>query len=227
MTLKHEVRTKNTIDTMNHLLDKGIKKLGIMIRHSDRFFSKVPGLEPFMGLTDGGKNFAFDFGRNLRPGLMPKLTSSFMGRCIETAYLIDKGYTEQNKKKLEHNIIDTMLSPFYVKDLDKVIPQIKKMGSDVFLQNWLDNYFDESIMENPEKTSDLLSKFMIDQIKNISENQVSICVSHDWNIYPLKEFKLGLPIATSGDVGYLDGVLFFEKDNQYYITSYQSDPVLL
>lgn len=227
MTLKYEVRTKKTIDTMNNLLDKGIKKIGVMIRHSDRFFSKIPGLEPFMGLTDNGKEFSFDFGNNLRSDLKPKLSSSFMGRCIETAYLIDKGYTDQNNQKLEHNCIHDMLSPFYVKDLDKAIPHIKEMGSDLFLQNWLANYFDERIMENPEKTSDLLSEFMVEQIKNLKENQVAICVSHDWNIYPLKEFKLRLPLKTSGDVGYLDGVIFFEKENQYYITNYQMEPVLL
>jgi len=82
-------------------------------------------------------------------------------------------------------------------------------------------------MENPEKTSDILSELMKEQIKNLKENQIAVCVSHDWNIYPLKEFKLGLKHETAGDVGYLDGLVFFENENQYYITNYQMDPVLL
>ena len=227
MTQKYEIRTKQTIDTINHLLDDGIEKISILIRHSARLFTKNPKLEPFMGLTDNGKASAVDFGTALSSKPMPKLYSSFLGRCIETAFLIDKGFTKKNNRVIDHNCLNDTLSPFYVKDVEKAIPHIEKQGNRVFLRNWFDSRIDESIMENPEKTSDLLSKFMIDQIKNLKQNQIAICVSHDWNIFPLKEFKLGLKHETAGDVGYLDGVIFFEKENQYYITNYQTNPVLL
>ncbi|MBW2654582.1 MAG: histidine phosphatase family protein [Deltaproteobacteria bacterium] len=227
MTQKYEIRTKQTIDTINHLLDNGITKISALIRHSDRFFTKDPKLEPFMGLTDTGKAAAVNFGAAIQSTLLPKLTSSFIGRCIETAYLIDKGYTRKHDRIIDHNALSDMLSPFYVKDPQKAIPYIENQGNAVFLRNWFDNRFDESIMENPERTSDFLSKFMIEQIKNLKENQIAICISHDWNIYPLKEFKLGLKLETAGDVGYFDGVIFFEKDHQYYITNYQTSPVLL
>ena len=227
MTLKYEVKTKQTIDTINHLMDKGIKKISVLIRHSDRFFSKEARLEPFMGLTDEGKTFAFDFGAGLRPNALPKLCSSFLGRCVETAFLIDKGFTKKNNLSIDHNCMNPMLSPFYVKDLEKAVPLIEKQGNEIFLRNWFDNRIDERIMENPEKTSDILSELMKEQIKNLKENQIAVCVSHDWNIYPLKEFKLGLKHETAGDVGYLDGLIFFENENQYYITNYQMDPVLL
>ena len=227
MTLKYEVRTKQTIDTINHLTENGIKKISVLIRHSDRFFSEDARLEPYMGLTDAGKDFAFDFGAGLQPTQMPKLCSSFLGRCVETAFLIDKGFTKKNNQALDHNCMNAMLSPFYVKDIGKAVPLIEKQGNQTFLRNWFDNRFDESIMENPEKTSDILSEFMKEQIKNLKENQIAVCVSHDWNIYPLKEFKLGLKHESAGQVGYLDGLVFFEKENQYYITNYQINPVLL
>ncbi len=174
-----------------------------------------------------GKEFAFDFGAGLRSNAMPKLCSSFLGRCVETAFLIDKGFTKKNNQTIDHNCMDAMLSPFYVKDIEKAVPLIEKQGNQIFLRNWFDNRIDESIMENPEKTSDILSELMVEQIKNLKENQIAICVSHDWNIYPLKEFKLGLKHETAGEVGYLDGLVFFEKENQYYITNYQTNPVLL
>jgi hypothetical protein len=227
MTQKYELKTKQTIDTINRLLDAGIKKISVLIRHSDRFFSKEARREPYMGLTDAGKEYAVNFGAAIRANPLPKLTSSFIGRCVETAYLIDKGFTKKNHRNLDHNCMNDMLSPFYVKDVEKALPCIKEQGNDLFLRNWFDNYFDESIMENPKKTSDLLSEFMVEQIKNLKENQMAICVSHDWNIYPLKEFKLGLKHETTGDVGYLDGLVFFEKENHYYITNYQTNPVLL
>lgn len=227
MTQPYKIKANQTIDTINHLLDDGIKRISVLIRHSERFFSKEGRREPFMGLTDDGKDFALNFGTALRSNLLPKLTSSFIGRCVETAYLIDKGFTKKNQQVLGHNCMDDMLSPFYVKDVEKAIPLIEKQGNTLFIRNWFDKYFDESIMENPKKTSDLLSEFMVEQIKNLKENQVAICVSHDWNIYPLKEFKLGLKHETAGDVGYLDGIVFFEKDKHYYITNYQTTPVLL
>ena len=227
MTLKYEVRTKQTIDTINDLMDSGIKKISVLIRHSERFFSEDAGLEPFMGLTDAGKEFAFDFGAGLRSNAMPKLYSSFLGRCVETSFLIDKGFTKNNNRNLDHNCMNTMLSPFYVKDIEKAVPLIEKYGNQLFLRKWFDNHFDETIMENPKKTSDILCEFMKEKIKNLKENQIAICVSHDWNIYPLKEFKLDLKLEVAGKVGYLDGLLFFEKENQFYITNFQTDPKLL
>jgi broad specificity phosphatase PhoE len=227
MTLKYQVRTKQTIDTINNLLDSGIKKISVLIRHSERFFSKDARLEPFMGLTDEGKEFAVDFGVSLRAGIKPKLYSSFLGRCVETAFLIDKGFTKKNNQNIDHNSMDAMLSPFYVKDIEKAVPIIEKQGNEHFLRNWFDGLIDEAIMENPQKTADILSEFMKKKIKDLKDNQIAICVSHDWNIYPLKEFKLDLKLEAAGEVGYLDGLVFFKKGNQYYVTNYQTDPVLL
>jgi hypothetical protein len=225
--MKYEVRTKQTIDTINLLMDKGIKKISVLIRHSDRFFSEQADQEPFMGLTDEGKTFAIDFGASLPANPIPKLCSSFLGRCIETAFLIDKGFTKKHNQSIDHNCMNVMLSPFYIKDIKKAVNCVEKQGSDIFLRNWFDSKINENIIENPKKTTDLLCEFMVEQIKNLKDNQMAICVSHDWNIYPLKEFKLGLKHEKEGDVGYLDGIVFFEKENQYYITNYQTSPVLL
>jgi hypothetical protein len=227
MTLKYKVRTKQTIETINKILDQGVNKISVIIRHSDRLFSTEPKPEPFMGLTDIGKNFAFDFGSQLRPNPVPKLCSSFIGRCIETAYLIDKGFTKQNNLSLGHNFLADVLGPLYIKDVEKVIKLFKKQGSNIFLRNWFDKRIDDSIIEDPEKTSDNLCKFMLEQIKSLEENQIALCISHDWSIFPLKEFKMNLKHETSGDIGYLDALIFFEKDDKYYITNYQTDPILL
>ncbi len=224
---KYQVRTKQTIDTINGLMDNGIKKIGVLIRHSERCFSENADLEPFMGLTEKGKDLAVDFGINLRSDIQPKLYSSFLGRCVETAFLIDKGFTKKNNQNIDHNCMDAMLSPFYVKDIEKAVPLIEKNGNDHFLRNWFDGRIDEDVMENPKKTSDILNDLMKTKIKNLKNNQMAICVSHDWNIYPLKEFSMDLKLEASGEVGYLDGLVFFEKENQYYITNYQSKPILI
>jgi broad specificity phosphatase PhoE len=227
MTRKYELKAQETIDTINHLLDSGIQRISVILRHSDRFFSNSPGLEAFMGLTDQGKAFAVDFGSKIRSNPLPRMCSSFFGRCIETAYLIDKGFTRQNDLFLDHNSMDDMLAPFYIKDIKKALECVERQGTHTFLRHWFDRQIDEKIMENPGETADRLTQFMIQQIKHLDENTMAICVSHDWNIFPLKEFKMGLKHETAGDVGYLDGVIFFEKDNDYYITNYQIEPILL
>ena len=227
MTLKYKVRTQQTIESINEILDQGITKISVLIRHSDRFFANEAREEPFMGLTDIGKDFAFDFGSKLRFNPVPKLCSSFIGRCIETAYLIDKGFTNNNNISLDHNYLTKELGPSYIKDVEKAVKLVQEQESNLFLRNWFDKRIDESIMENPEKTSDNLCEFMVEQIKNLKKNQIALCISHDWSIYPIKEFKMNLKHETNGDVGYLDAIVFFEKDNQYYIINYQTKPILL
>lgn len=227
MTRIHKLKAEQTLNSINSLLDQGIKKISLLVRHSERLFSTEARMEPFMELTHAGKNFAYDFGRALQPEPLPKLYSSFMGRCIETAYLIDKGFTTRHNRILEHSTIDNRLAPFYIKDIDKAVKTILAQGNDLFIRNWFDGKMDEDMIENPEKTADLICSFMIEQVRNLPENQMAISITHDWNIYPVKEFKLGLRHEECGDVGYLESILVFENHNRYYITGFQTDPVEL
>ncbi len=224
MQRKHELRSQQTIDTITKLLDNGVNKLSVLIRHSDRFFTEDARMEPFMGLTEDGKSFALDLGSSIPAKPRPKLFSSIFGRCIETAYLIDKGYTRQHEAPLDHNITSELLAPFYIKDIEKAIHMVQAQGSDIYIRNWFDNLIDDSIMENPEKTASILSEYMTNQLQHLNDNEMAVCVTHDWNIFPLKEFKLGIRHETAGDVGYLDGVVFYEKEGQHFLTSYQSEP---
>lgn len=223
----HTLKAEQTLNTVNSLLDQGIKKISLLIRHSERLFSNEVRMEPFMELTEAGKTYAYEFGRALRPEPCPKLCSSFMGRCIETAYLIDKGFTKSRNKVLDHNTIDNRLAPFYINNIDKAVESILAQGNKLFIRNWFDGKMDESIMENPKKTADLICNLMIEQIKNLPEDQMAVSITHDWNIYPLKEFKLGLRHEECGDVGYLEGVVFFEKNDCFYMANHQSNPVKL
>ncbi|MFH2091147.1 MAG: histidine phosphatase family protein [Pseudomonadota bacterium] len=227
MKRKHEVRARQTIDTLNHLLDQGITRCSLLIRHSERFFTDISGMEPFMGLTPAGKTFAADLGKSLQSVSSVRLFSSFFGRCIETAYLIDKGYTQARQALLEHNTCDPILAPFYIKDLEKALNMVQAQGSELFLRRWFDHGIEPAIMENPETSADRICEFMIDQIKTLPQKTISICVTHDWNIFPVKEFKMRLPHESSGDVGYLDGLVFFEQNDQYHVVNFQSDPMPL
>ncbi len=224
MNREYPVRSDQTLTVIQQLLHQGITKIAAIIRHSERLYSTAPGTEPFMGLTSAGMQYALEMGQNLPISPLPRLHSSLFGRCIETAYLIDKGFSRQHGLELPHNQSHKLLAPFYIKSIDNALALLKEQGTQRYIRNWFDKKIDETIMENPETTTAALTTFMLDRISDLNETEIAICVSHDWNIFPLKEFVLGLPHEDAGDVGYLDGVVFFEQDGQAFATSFQTSP---
>ncbi|MCF6247034.1 MAG: histidine phosphatase family protein [Desulfobacula sp.] len=227
MSRHYDDKARQTLGAINKLIKDGINKFSVMIRHSERLYSQDPDLEPFMGLTIPGKTLAYDFGAALPKHLKPKLYTSFIGRCIETAYLIDKGNTSRHLHQLAHTQIQKKLSPFYINDIEKIIALVEKHGNPQFLRDWFDNKVNETIIDNPGLTSDRLCKVMTDHLESQKTDQIILCVSHDWNIYTIKEFKLGLAHETVGNVAYLEGIIFFERNQQHYVMGVESDPVLL
>jgi broad specificity phosphatase PhoE len=224
MNREYPVRSDQTLTVIQQLLNQDITKIAAIVRHSARFYGTSSRTEAFMGLTPDGMAYAMDMGRNLPAAPLPRLFSSPFGRCIETAYLIDKGFTRQHGISLPHNQPCELLAPFYIKDIQKALSLLKEQGTHTYIRNWFNNRLDETVMENPEKTCDTLTRFMMDCVQDLAENEIALCVSHDWNIFPLKEFALDLPHEAAGDVGYLDGVVFFENNGQAFITSYQTGP---
>ena len=224
MYREYPVRSDQTLTVIRQLLNQNITKIAAIIRHSARFYGTAPRSEAFMGLTPEGMEYALEMGRSLPSAPLPRLYSSPFGRCIETAYLIDKGFTRQHGIDLAHNLPQEKLAPFYIKDIEKALNLLKEQGTHTYIRNWFDNRLDETVMESPATTTNALTRFMTERVNHLADNEVAICVSHDWNIFPLKEFALGLTHEEAGDIGYLDGVVFFENNGRMYITSYQTDP---
>lgn len=228
--MKREYDTKDgqTIDMLNQLIDQRAERIGIMIRHSERFFAEDAREEPFMGLTENGKEYAFRFGAALRPDFAPEIYSSFMGRCIETAYLIEKGFTRQHGLPLPDYVsINRELGPVYIHDVDAAVSLLSKIGDRQFLRKWFDGNIDQKVIDNPEKTAAGLCEYMVDKLNSSGNSRLVVCVSHDWNLYPIKEFKLNLRLEDSEDIGYLDGLVFFKAGSRFYLTCHQCDPVQL
>lgn len=225
MSNKYKLRSQHTIELVRTLLGQGVDRISLILRHSDRQYSDNPRLEPFMGLNDAGKAYAFDLGKSFPLDLTPVLFSSHFGRCVETAYLIDKGFTSVTGKLLSHNTLDTALTPFYVKDIVTATNMLIQTGSNQFVRNWFDNTIDESIMLDPGETANRISDFMVSRLKELSPGQAAIGVTHDWNIFPIKQFKLKLSSEDALDAGYLDAVAFFEKGDRIFAAARQFDPI--
>ena len=180
-----------------------------------------------MGLTENGKNEAFKFGSSLAQDPHPKLFSSHFGRCIETAYLIDKGYFQKHEEVNNNAILSIDLSPFYIKDIEKAISMVSETSSDIFLRSWFNKEISEDIMLNPEETAQKIVQFMKQELQELDKDEIGIFVSHDWNIFPINEFFLSLKHEEYGAVGYLDSVFLFEKDGSFYLESRQKDAIMI
>ncbi len=215
-----------TLTLIKDLQAKGITKMSVMMRHSARYYDRGnPGKEPFLGLTEEGKQYSYDFGKRLPRGLTIKPFSSTYGRCIETAYLIDKGYTAQGGSTV-NNRVDAILSPSYVKKPFQLGKVMQKEATD-FIRFWFDGNIPEEIIEVPEKAAWNIVDFLAANLTDLSDNQVSLSVSHDWNMYLVKEQCMGLVHEEVGGVEYLESVVVYEEDNQRYLANHQCDPVTL
>ena len=224
MTPRYPMRSRETLDTINDLIDQGIDKMAVIMRHSDRHFHENAAMEPFMGLTENGKDAAMELGSRLPVIPHPHFYSSHFGRCIETAFLMDKGYAKEHCRFNSHNQLALPLSPFYIKDIEKAIARVEKTGSTEFLRSWFNREIPEDIMEDPEDAAKTITNFLKHIIKEMNAPGISLCVSHDWNLFPIKEYKMGLRHEDHGSVGFLESVVVFEDRGELMITNHQIKP---
>lgn len=216
-----------TIEVINQLVNQGVRKLSVLVRHSARHYDqKHMEREPFMWLTEEGKTAAYNFGTQLPLRLKARFFSSVIGRCIETAYSIDKGFINQ-KGETVSNIIEQEFSPFFVKDPYKVFELTEKLGTETFFRNWFDGKVSTELMDNPRQTAKKMINRLIENQQSQTESGIDIAVSHDWNLYLIKEFYLKLKPDDVTTVNYLEGAVLYFKQDKCYITSHQTEPMLV
>ncbi|WP_408622811.1 histidine phosphatase family protein [Desulfosudis oleivorans] len=196
------------------------------MRHSARRYAEHPAGEPFMELTEEGKEIAHAWGKALPPGAPVSFFSSFIGRCIETAYLIDKGHVAAGGQT-RHTVIEETLSPYYVRNAHRFL-EVCKTLSDFFTQ-WFAGRISPEIIDHPSDIAGRMAGFWHHRLDTGStgEKTVDICITHDWNLFVAREYLLGLAHDAHGDVAYLDGVVVFEEKGKRYIVSPDNDPAVL
>jgi len=227
MIRKEITRSKETLGIISDLVEQGIEKICVIMRHSARHFNTNVQQEPFLGLTENGKEYAVEFGKALAQDPRPIFFSSHFGRCIETAYLMDKGHAQKHCSFNGHNTLAQELTPFYIKDMNRAFAAYEKLGNDIFLRAWFDKELSSKIMQDSEETADLVTDFMIKRLHQLEPGQISLCVSHDWNIYPLKEHKLDLPFEEHGRIEFLEGVVLFQRGEEHFIINHQRGAIKL
>ena len=217
----------NTVNTIATLKSQGVSRMVVIMRHSARFYKPDrPSVEPFLGLTEEGKEYSHRMGSKLPTDMGLRFFSSPVGRCIETAYLIDKGNTAQGGKT-ESNKIKPTLAAFYVKDVGQIFQGIKKHSVAGFFREWFDGKVPENVMTNPVDAADRIKQFLISLLHETTDPMIDIAISHDWYMYVLKEYFLKQRLEDFGKVEYLEGAALFEKSGELFMANHQSEPVPL
>lgn len=216
-----------TISLIKDLNKQGIDKLSLVIRHSARNYDEDIKMEPFMCLTPMGRAMALSMGELFPENFSVEFFSSYIGRCIETAYLLDKGFVRKTGGLTQDNRVADHLAPFYVKNIRKTVEIIMQQDVHTFIRNWMDGYIDETILLNAREAARQMFRFMVGGLLECEKNTLQVSVTHDWNMYLLKEYGLGLPHEQFGKVDYLEGVVIFSQNEKTYIANHQKDPVLL
>lgn len=211
-----------TLKIVNALDKKGVEKITILMRHSAKQVDDSnPGIEAFMGLTSEGKEMARQFGTRLPAGKTLQFFSSSVGRCIETAYLIDKGYTARGGKTVD-NKLSGMLAPFYVKSSPSLAMAATPGGD--FLREWFDGNLPSETIEDAPAAARKLAGFLVERTLESKEGEMGIHITHDWSIYLIKECIFGLAHEACGLVEFMEGIVFYAEGDTPYITSHQCEP---
>lgn len=215
-----------TVEVIKNLVDRGIKKMSVMMRHSARQYDpKHPEREPFMLLTEEGKEFAFQMGKALPTGFTIHFFSSFVARCIETAYLLDKGYTT-NQGLTVHNQADKYFSPSYIKKHFDLLPIMEEQSSN-FIRYWFEGNISPEIIDPLDVAATDIVNMLKTRLSEAPDGQINLGVTHDWNIYPVKEHFMGLKHEDIGKIEYLEGVVVYEEQGQTYIVNHQKKAIAI
>ncbi len=217
---------KNTLKLISDIKDRGINRFSVIMRHSARYYDREnPRTEPFQGLTEEGKGYSYNLGKGLPQDLTIRLFSSTFGRCIETAYLIDKGFTSIGGSTI-NNTINIKLAPSYVKEPQSLLEIMQEERPD-FVRYWFDGNISKDIIETRDDAAMGIAGFLADELKDLPENHINVTISHDWNMYLIKESFLRLKHEDAGDVEYLEGAVVYQENDKMYLAHHQCEPEVL
>lgn len=225
--MKVDIIGMETLQIINDLRQQGIDSYVALMRHSARFTDTAEN-DRLMGLTEEGKQAAFEFGKALPPGSLIRFFSSPVGRCVETSSLVEQGYLTTGGVTQTNQELDA-LYVFYARDLPKLTQISYYMGDNGqwarFLRNWFEGQYSPDLAEHAAMSAQALLNALVGLLQEPAIG--NICISHDWNLFLIKEFFLGLRPEDNDYIQYLEGVVIYRFNDNYYIVNHQSEAMKL
>lgn len=221
--LLHGERTTALLDD---LWGQGVRRMSLLMRHSAREYA--PGKHDLANpLTEEGRRLAHQFGTRLRQELVLRAYASPVARCEDTAELIHAAHLEMGGRGRGGCRPVEGLGVFYVLDQMKMFKAMSTstegMGS--FIRAWLDRQVPEDIMLPADLAARSVLKMLTARlVTQEASPALDICVSHDLTLYLMREVCLGLSRERHGDVLYLDGMVIFERDGDWWAATHDQAP---
>ena len=97
-------------------------------------------------------------------------------------------------------------------------------GTD-FLPVWFSRKVPADIIDPPEMVAKTMMGFWKKRLVDDNvDNQIDICITHDWNLYVLRWYFLEISPGNGEKVDYLDGLIVFKDKEDYYVAAPGRDP---
>jgi broad specificity phosphatase PhoE len=166
-----------------------------------------------MRLTPNGRRAAYEFGEALPRNGLVRFFSSPVGRCVVTSSLIEQGCLASGGVTENNSELD-VLYVFYVRDLPKLgsiyFDMARGENWPNFFRNWSEGVYSPDLAEEPAQSAQTILNAFVDLLQEPGVG--NICISHDWNLFLIKEQLLGLRPEDHEYIQYLEGVVIYKQD---------------
>jgi hypothetical protein len=207
----------STLRLIESIYDEGVDHVVVLMRHSAREFE--PGRHDLLNpLTDAGRDFARAFGAALPKRLLVRGYTSPAQRCVETTELILEGHAGAGGQITRTRAIEA-LGVFYVLDQMRMYRAMTAATGQVpFLASWFAGELPAGVMMPAGLAAKVLGVVVASKLKApVQRPQLDLCVSHDMSLYLVRDRLLSMNIAEAGEVAFLDGVAFYERDERVWM----------
>ena len=194
-----------TAELIAQLHESGAANPLVFIRHSAREYGTTFN-DLDNPLSEPGRDLARSLGERLPSFDAIHTWSSPSGRCVETAELIARASPMSVRGNRSHSD----LSVFYVRNMRKIGGMLKHEGADATLAAWFEGRLDPAWMTPPDESIGRLKARLATIRDEAADGQLTLVVSHDWNLYLLRTMLLGTPFGGLPQPEYLEALAIWQ-----------------
>jgi hypothetical protein len=201
-------------ETLRGLRETSLRsRVVLILRHSVR--EDWPAEDPHAPpnetwqLTPEGRVHAYNFGRNMPPFAHLLLTHTRIARTRDTAEEIVAGFRESHPDahvKIEGVDPALSLTTFYARDLALRDHWKEKLGMQ-FYHGWLGGHIPAQVLAPAGEAVANLVERLHSKVDRSPESSVFLAVSHDVDVFTIREVLFGGGADEKPWIGYLDGIL--------------------
>jgi len=199
----------------------------LLVRHAERGPIVDVATHREVLLTPAGHEAARAAG-HLLAALAPRragrvrLLHSPVERCAETARGIGHGLRERDVEHALHGEVG-MLGEHYVRDVERGNAHARQHRH-AYLRAWLDGVIPDDVLVAKREAGRGQLRAVVELAP--AAGDLTVMVTHDWNIALLRETLLGLTHEAFGWPGFLDGILFVVEAYEVRVRVGAHDAVL-